>query len=141
MNEQAVFASDFQGDLTDSLNKWLGFDITDRTADLGDDHISFRFLTNGIHECLDLICDMRDHLNSGPKVFAPAFFVQHVPVHLSGGQVGILVQVFINEPLIMTKVQIGLGTIFRYIDFSMLIRTHGTRIHVDVRIQFLGSDF
>ena len=45
---------------------------------------------------------------------------------------------FINESFIMAKIQVGLGSIVCYEDFSMLNRVHGSGINVDVRVKFIG---
>ena len=83
---------------------------------------------------------MGNHLHGGAKVFAPALLIQHIPVHLAGGEVGVFVQILINEALIVSQVQIGLGAVFGDIDLSVLIRAHGAGVHVDIGVQLLCRD-
>ena len=84
---------------------------------------------------------MRDDLNSTPEKFSLSFLVQHIPVDLACSQIGIPVQIFINEALVMPEVQVCFSAVFRHIDFSVLIRAHGPRIHIDVRIKLLRRHF
>ena len=44
---------------------------------------------------------------------------------------------FIDEPLIMPKVQIRLGAIFGDEDLAVLVGRHGTGIDIDIGIEFL----
>ena len=83
---------------------------------------------------------MRDDLHRAPQVLAFSLFVKHIPVHFSRRQVRVFVEIFIDKALIMTQIQIRLRTILRHVHFSMLIRTHGSRIHVDIRVQLLCCD-
>jgi hypothetical protein len=55
------------------------------------------------------------------QVFAAALLVEHVPVHLAGGQVRVLVQVFVDEALVMAEIQIGLGAVVRDEHLAVLI--------------------
>ena len=82
---------------------------------------------------------MGNHLHGGSQIFSAAFLVQYIPVYLTRRQIGKPVQILIDKPFIMSKIQIRFGTILRDIYLSMLKRTHGSRIHIDVRIQLLRS--
>ena len=65
---------------------------------------------------------MRNDLYRLTQILTAPLLLQHVPVHLARCQVGILVEVLINETLIMTKVQVRLRTVLRHEHFAMLIR-------------------
>src|SRR5579863_6531077 len=45
-----------------------------------------------------------------------------------------------SETLIMPEVEVRFGAVIRHIHFAVLIRAHGTRIHVKIRIAFLESN-
>ena len=83
---------------------------------------------------------MGDHLYSRAEIFAAALLIQDIPVHLSGGQIGVFVQILINKPLVMAEIQVGLGAVFGHIDLAVLVRAHGAGINVDIRVQLLGRD-
>ena len=80
---------------------------------------------------------MGDHLDRGTQVFAPALLVQHVPVDLAGGEVGEAVEVFVDEALIVAEVEVRLASVLGDIDFAVLVRAHGARVHIDVRVKLL----
>ncbi len=138
MNKEAVFPADLQRDLSHCFDEGLGFNVTDGAADLRDDDIRLGLVAHAVNKILDLICDMRDDLHGGAKIFAPALLVEHVPVDLSCGQVGKAVQVFVDESLVVPQIQVGLRAVLRHIDLSVLIGTHGAGVHVDIGIQLLG---
>ena len=139
MDKEAVLPAHLQRDLPDSLQKGLGLNIADGAADLGDDHVGVRLLTHPIDKFLDLIGDVGDHLHGGAQILPPALLVQNVPVHLTGGEVGVFVQILVDEPLIVTQIQIRFRTILGDVDLAVLIGAHGAGVHVDVGVQLLSG--
>ena len=137
MNEQAVFGAYLQRDLAHSLHKGLRFDIADGAADLGDHHIGIGLPAHPVYKLLDLVGDMRDHLHGRAQIFALALFVEHIPIHLARGKVGVAVQIFVNESLVVPQIQIGLCAVLGHIHLAVLIRAHGARVHIDIWIQLL----
>ena len=83
---------------------------------------------------------MRNDLDCGAQIFTPAFFVQYVPIHLAGGEIGVFVQIFVDEPFVVTEVQVGFRAILRYIYLTVLIGAHRTGIYVDIGIELLCGD-
>ena len=53
---------------------------------------------------LDLIGDMRDDLYRSTAEISAAFFLQNGPVNLTGCDIGIFRQTFVDKTLIMSKV-------------------------------------
>ena len=141
MDKQAVFPAHLQGNLPHRLDEGLAFDIADGAADFGNDHVGIGLFGHAVDKFLDFIRNMGNHLHRGAQIFAPAFFVQHVPVHLAGGQVREFVQILVDEPLVMPQIQVGFRAVFRHVYLAVLVRAHGSRIHVDIRIQLLGRHF
>ena len=137
MNEQAVLSAHLQRDLPCRLYKRLGLDVSYGAADFGDDHMGIGLLSHTVDELLDLVCDMRNHLHGGAEVLAPPFLVQHIPVDLAGGEIGVSVQVFVDKTLIMSQVKVGFGSVLGDIYFSVLIGAHGSGIHIDIRVKLL----
>ena len=137
MDKKTVFFADFQGYLSDGFQKWLRFDITDGAADFCDHHICTGLCTCPVDECLDFISDMGDDLNGRSQILAASLLIKHIPVDLAGGQVGKPGQIFVDETFIMAQVEICFRTIICHIDFPMLVGAHGSRIHIDVRVQLL----
>ena len=63
MNEKTVFLADLKRYLSDSLKERLTLNITDRTADLGDNYVCICLFAYSVNKFLDLVCDMRNNLN------------------------------------------------------------------------------
>ena len=137
MDVQGIVPPYLQAHLSDSLDKGLALDITDGAADLGDDHIRTCPLSNPINEAFDLIGDMGNGLHGAAQVLSSPLLGDDIGVDLAGGQVGEFVQILINEPLIMSQIQIRLRTVLCDIDLAVLIGAHGPGIHIDIGIQLL----
>ena len=56
---------------------------------------------------------------------------------MAGGVVAVPCQRAGGEPLVVTKVEVGLTAVVEHVNFAVLIRAHRSRIHVDVWIQLL----
>ena len=46
----------------------------------------------------------------------------------------------VGEPLVMPQVQVGLRAVVRDVDLAVLVRAHGPRVDVDVRVEFLKAN-
>ena len=138
MDEQGVPRPHLMAHLPDGFNKGLALDVADGPADLRDDHIGLSLAAHIVDKALDLVRDVWNGLYSGPQICAPALLRYDVGIDLSSGQVGILVQVLINEPLVVPQIQIRLSSVLGDIDLTVLIGTHGAGVHIDVWVQLLG---
>ena len=134
---QGVLPSHFQAHLTGRLQIGLALDIAGGAADLRDDHVRAGLLPHPVDELLDLVGDVGDDLDRLAEILAPPLLAQHVPVHLAGGEVGEPVEVLIDEPFVVSQIQVRLQTVLGDVDFPVLIGAHGAGIHVDIRIQLL----
>ena len=140
MNIACVVPADFQADLTDGLDKRLALDIADRTADFGDNNVRVGLFADPVNKPLDFIGNVGNGLHRGAEVSALPLLLDDVGIYFTGGQVGVLVQILVNEPLIVTQVQVGFRAVFGHIHLTMLIRTHGSGVRIDIRIQLLGCN-
>ena len=137
VDEQAVLAPLLDRDLPDGLDERLRLDVTGRSADLRDDDLRVCLLPDPVDEILDLVGDVRDDLDRAAQVIAAPLFVEHFPVDLAGGDVGVFVEVFIDESLIVPEIEIGLSAVFGHVHLAVLVRTHRAGIHIHVRIELL----
>ncbi len=96
--------------LTGRLQERLGFDVADRAADFGDDHVDI-IARLGAHAGLDSVGDVRDDLHALAEVL-PARSLRVAPllINLPGGDVGLLGEEHVQEALVVADVEIGLGT-------------------------------
>ena len=103
MDEAAVVAALLQAHLPDGLQEGLALDIAGGAADLGNDHIGLGGGSHVVDVALDLVGNVGDDLDGLAQIGTLTLLVQHVPVHLAGGQVGVLIQVLVDEALVVAR--------------------------------------
>ena len=141
VDEATVLPAHLARDLTNCLQKRLGLDITRRAADLGDDDIGVRRLSDLVDEGLDLVGDVRNDLHRLPEVLAVALLVEDVPVHLARSEVGELVEVLVDEALVVPQVEVGLCAVLGDEHLAVLIGAHRPRVDIDIGIELLRRHF
>ena len=139
MDEAAVVAALLQAHLPDGLQEGLALDVAGGAADLGNDHIGPGGGSHVVDVALDLVGDVGDDLDGLAQIGTLTLLVQDVPVHLAGGQVGVLVQVLVDEALVVAQVQVGLGAVVGDKHLTVLQGAHGAGVHVDVGVQLLAG--
>ena len=97
MDQNNIFCSALMLKLTDGFKERLAFNITYCTADLDDSNLSIFCSRITVETALDLICNMRDYLNSSSAEISAAFFLKNGPIDLSCCNIGILCQAFIDK--------------------------------------------
>ena len=137
MDQNGIIMAHLMLELTNGFQERLAFDVTYGTADLNDGDTGLVIRKIAVETALDLVGDMRDDLYGTSAIVAAALLLQYGPVYLTGGNVGIFIQILIDETLIMSQIQIGLRTIFCDEYLAMLDRVHGAGINIDIRIEFL----
>ena len=125
--------------LADGLQKGLALDVTHRAANLHNSHIGLRSL-QGVDIAFDLVGDVGDDLHRPSQVVSSPLSVQDVPVHLPRRDRGVHRKVFVNKPLVMAQVQVGLRPVVSDKDLPVLIGGHGARVHVEIGVQLLHFD-
>ncbi len=89
---------------------------------------------------LDLVGDVGDDLHRAPQIVPPALPVEHVPVDLAGGDGGVDGEIFVDEPLVVAQVQVGLRPVVGDEHLPVLIGAHGAGVHVEIGVQLLHLD-
>jgi len=133
-----VAAPEFQPHLPDRLEERQRLDVADRAADLDDGHV--RVPRAALDERLDLVGDVRDHLDGAAQVIAAPLLLDHRLVDLAGGEVVRSAHPRGLEALVVAEVEVGLGAVLRDEHFPVLERRHRAGIHVDVGIQLDVGD-
>ena len=75
MDKEAVFSSDFKGNLSCGFKERLGFDIAYRAAYFGYDNVGVGLFSDSVNKIFNLVCYMGNYLNGRTELFAAAFFV------------------------------------------------------------------
>src|SRR5690606_36305549 len=145
VHEEAVVAAELVAHLAGRLDEGLRLDVADGAADLGDDDVGAgasvgRLLRLQAHPALDLVGDVRDDLHRVAQVVAATLTRDHGRIDLARRDVGGLVEVDVEEALVVPDVEIGLGTVIRHEDLTVLEGVHSPRIHVEIGIELLHDD-
>jgi len=136
VEEEDVLAADVPAHLSRGFEERQRLDVADGAADLVDDDVDAR-LGHGEHLVLDLVRDVRDHLDRVAEVVASTLLGDDRGVDLAGRHVRVRREVHVQEALVVADVEVGLGSVLGDEDLTMLERVHGARIDVQVRIQLL----
>ena len=120
--------------LADGLKERQRFDIAHGTAHLDQRHIGT--LGTALYQVLDLVGNVRDHLNGFTQVLAPAFLLDHRFVHLAGRKVITLAHPCAGKALVVAQIQVGFGPVFRHEHFAVLEGTHRPGVNVNIGIEF-----
>ena len=141
VQEEDVVAADVVADLASGFEEGLRFDVADGATDFGDHDVravSLQIRTAHLEDAtLDLVGDVRDDLNGVAEVLAAAFLGDDRRVDLAGGDVRLAGEVTVEEPLVVSDVEVGLGTVFGDEDLAVLEGVHGARIHIEIGIELL----
>ena len=86
---------------------------------------------------LDLVGDVRDDLHGVAEVLAAALLGDHGRVDLAGGDVGLAVQVAVEEALVVADVEVGLGAVLGDEHLAVLERVHRAGVDVEVGVELL----
>ena len=140
MNKEAVFSAHFEGNLSDRLEEGLGLDVADGAADFGYNDVGVGLLADAVDKFLDFVCNVRNDLNGGAEIFAPALLVEHVPVYLSGGEVGKTVEVLVDKSLIVSEVKVGFGAVLGDLNLAVLIGAHCAGVDIYIGVELLSGN-
>ena len=133
-----AFAAELVADLADGFEEGQAFDVAHRAADLDQDEILL--VGVGQHELLDRVGDVRDHLHRCAEIVAAAFAGDDRRVDAAGGDVVALARIDTGEAFVVAEIEIGLGAVVGHEDFAVLVRTHRTRVDVEVRVELAQAD-
>ena len=78
MDQDNIFCSAFMLKLTDGFKERLAFNITNSSTDLNDSNLSICCSRITVETALDLICNMRDYLNSSSTEISSSFTSEEI---------------------------------------------------------------
>lgn len=73
--------------LADGFEKWLAFNVSDRSADFDDGDAGVMGIGVPVETVFDFICNMGNDLYRSAAEISPAFFLEDRPVNFPGGNV------------------------------------------------------
>ena len=136
MDEQDVFLPLLGSHLPDGLEERLRFNIADRAADLGDEHVGCS-VVHLIDAGFDLVRDMRDDLHGAAQIAALALAAQNAPIDLARRDGAARRQTLVREALVMAEIKVRFRAVVGDEDLAVLIRAHGAGVDVQIRVKFL----
>ena len=140
VDEHAAVPPQVRVELAQRLEERERLDVPHRAADLRDHHVHVGRLGHEPDAVLDLVRDVRDHLDRAAQVVPAALTPDHGVVDRARGGVGGARGVGAGEALVVAEVEVRLRAVLGDEDLAVLERAHRARIHVDVRIELLDRD-
>ena len=134
-----VVAAILEADLAERLEEGQPLDVADGAALLDEDHVD-ALLVHGADAGLDLVGDVRDHLDRAAEVVAVALLAEHVPIDAAGGEIALLRGRLAREPLVMAQIEVGFRAVVGHIDLAVLEGAHRARIDVQVGVDLDHPD-
>ncbi len=135
-----VLGPDLAAVLANRLQEGERLDVADGPADLGDHDVRGHDLLGSADPRLDLVRDVRDHLHGGTEELALPLLAQHRVPDRTGRVARVPGEVLVDEPLVVTDVEVRLGTVLGDEDLAVLEGAHRARVDVQVRVELLRAD-
>jgi hypothetical protein len=130
--------------LAQSLEKHHAFNVTHRAAQFNHANVGHamggidRNLGDPLYPRLHRVRDVGNQLHGFAQIVTFAFFADHMLIHFARGDVVIAGESQVQEPLVIAQIQVGLAAIIQHKRLTMLVRTHGAGVDVQIRINFDG---
>ena len=139
VDEQRVLAPEVLAELADGLEERLALDVSHRAADLDHDHV--HVVGHAPDALLDLVGDVRNHLDRAAEVITPPLLLDDRQVDLAGCPVVIARGLRVREAFVVAQVEVGFGPVVGDIHLAVLVRAHRARVDVDVGIELHQRHF
>ena len=114
-----------------------GFDIAYSTAYFGNYDVGFGYFGVLAYKPFGLVGNVGDNLHGLTEIFALAFLFDYFREHLSRSEIGILVEIFVYKPLVVTEVEVGFRAVVRNVNLAVLNGIHSAGVNVHIRVEFL----
>jgi hypothetical protein len=103
VDEHHVLFADQMAHLTDRFEERQRFDVADRAADLDDAHVGAAAFGDARDVRLDLVGDVRDHLNGRAEIVAAPFLLDDRLVDLTRRHVVVARERLVDEALVVAR--------------------------------------
>ena len=140
VEEHAPLAALVDLELAQRLEEGERLDVADRAPDLRDHDVHVVGLGPAPDPVLDLVGDVRDHLDGAAQVVAPPLAADHRVVDRAGRHVRATRGVDVREALVVAQVEVRLGAVLGHEHLAVLERAHRARVDVDVGVELLQRD-
>ncbi len=138
VDEDHVLRLHLEGELAHGLEEGQALDVAGRAADLGDQDVDV--LAAGVDPLLDLVGDVRDHLDGLAEVDPAPLLLDHALVDLARAQAVEPGKPPAGEALVVAEIEVGLRAVLQHVHLPVLVRAHRARIDVEIRVELLDPD-
>jgi len=136
VEEEDVVPAHLVAHLAHGLEEGQRLNVADGPADLGDDDVDLG-AGHAADARLDLVGDVRDDLHRVAEVLTASLLRDDGRIHLAGRHIGRAVEIGVEEALVVTDVEIGLGAVVGDEDLSVLEGVHRARVDIEIGIELL----
>ena len=130
-----VVAPDLVPHLPDGFQEGQSLDVADGAAHLRDYHAGPALAGQPADALLDGVGDVGHGLDGPAEELALPLAGYDVAVDLAGGHVRQLGKVYVDEPLVVAQVEVGLAAVVGDEDLAVLVGRHGAGVDVQVRVE------
>ncbi len=127
VDEEHVLAPDLVAELAQRLQERLRLDVAHRAADFHQDDFRARLLCHQPDAALDLIGDVRNHLDRPAQEVPAPLLLDDFRVHLPAGEIADAAQADVNEAFVVAQVQVRFRAVVQHVDFAVLVGRHRPR--------------
>ena len=136
VDEESICATLLQPELSDGFQDRKALNITDSSAYLGNDNAMLgAVLRQFANALLYFVCYVRDNLNRASQIVSTPLLLDYCLVDLPGRGIVFLRHVQIEEPFIVTQVEIGFGAVIGNVYLTVLEGIHCPGVNINVGIQ------
>ena len=137
MDEKGVFPPNVGAHLAQGFDERQRLNVAHRAADFHNHDFRAGGLRHLANAALDFVGNVGNNLDRAAEVVAAAFLGNHFGIDLAGGDIAVTVEADIHEAFIVAEVEVGFRAVVQHIHLAVLVRAHGARVDVDVRVEFL----
>ena len=126
--EQRIFTANVLAHLANGFKKRQRLDIANRAPDFDDRHV--HVLSHAVDRGLNLVRDVRNHLNRLAKIIAAPLLLNDRFIDAAGGEVVLACKFGVGVALVMSEIEVGFSAIVCNVHLAVLVGTHCPRIDV-----------
>ena len=139
MQKQTIFPTNIESKLPDRFQKGKTFNITNGTADFGENNIDI-VASQTSDRTFDFVGNVRNDLYRLSAIHSFAFAVEDIAVNFTGRPTAVFGERAVCKAFVVSQIEVGFGAVVENIDFTVLGGTHHSRINIQIGIEFLHAD-
>ena len=139
MHQHRSGSPELYSHLTGCFQEGLALDVAHRTTNF--DYRDVSIACAELHSALDLVGDVRNHLDGAAQIVPATLFTQDLGIHFTRRKIVRFTHCRARKTLVVPQVQVRFGTVFRHENLTVLERAHRARIDVNIGVEFQKCHF